>query len=337
MTSHTPDVVSRFLEASYSLMLESSPYVLAGLLLGAAVRAYVPRDWIVRHLTGRWSRVKAAVVGIPLPLCSCAVLPLTVAVRETGAGAGAAVSFLVTTPQTDVNSVLLTLALLGPYFTALKIAAAVTAGLLAGILVDRFEGTVPASSGCHDGCGGCCGACGHAGGFLTELLDMSATAGTWMIVGFLAAGAVQALMPAVPGWLAGEPWGPAVMALVSLPLYVCSVAVAPIAAAIVEGGASPGSALSFSVAGPGTNVAVVPLLLKSLGLRTTMIVTSVVLAVAMTFGYLSDALGLPVGRMTVPTLGTWCYASEATLAGFLTLVAAGVAHRAVRRGWNSSS
>ncbi len=104
----------------------------------------------------------------PASLCSCAVLPLTyiragaiVAVRETGAGVGTAVSFLVTIPQTDVNSVLLTFALLGPYFTALKVMAAVTAGLLAEILVDRFEGTAPVRESCHNGCGDCRGTCGH--------------------------------------------------------------------------------------------------------------------------------------------------------------------------------
>ncbi len=332
------DVARAFLGGSYALMLESSPYVLAGLILGALVRAYVPRGWIVRHMTGRWSRVKAAALGVPLPLCSCAVLPLAVAVRESGAGLGAAVSFLVTTPQTDVNSVLLTLALLGPYFTVLKIAAAVSAGLVAGIVVDRVFGNVetgPEGHACGRSCAGCCaGGCPEdpRGDFLAELLEMSATAGSWMIIGFLAAGAVQVLMPAVPGWLAGDPWGPLAMAVVSLPLYVCSVATAPVAAAMVEGGASPGAALSFSVAGPGTNVAVVPLMMRSMGTRATVVTTIVVTGVAVAYGYLADAFSIPVTGVRVPTFGTWCYASEGTLMAFLALVAAGVVYRVVRRG-----
>ena len=64
---------------------------------------------------GRFSSVfKAAFLGIPVPLCSCGVLPAAVSLKKQGANSGATTAFLIATPESGVDSIAITYALLGP-------------------------------------------------------------------------------------------------------------------------------------------------------------------------------------------------------------------------------
>ena len=84
---------------------------------------------------GLWQVVKASLLGVPLPLCSCGVLPVAFSLRSQGASKGATVSFLASTPQTGVDSVIATYAVLGPIVTLFRVVAAFVSGVLAGALV----------------------------------------------------------------------------------------------------------------------------------------------------------------------------------------------------------
>ena len=59
-------------------------------------------------------QISEALVGAPLPLCSCGVVPAAFGLRRAGASRGSTVSFLVATPETGVDSVAVSHALLGP-------------------------------------------------------------------------------------------------------------------------------------------------------------------------------------------------------------------------------
>ena len=75
---------------------------------------------------GGW---KASLFGVPLPLCSCGVIPVAVELRKQGAGRGATTSFLISTPETGVDSMLLTYALMGPVMTVARPVAAFVAAI----------------------------------------------------------------------------------------------------------------------------------------------------------------------------------------------------------------
>ncbi|MHC4907405.1 MAG: permease, partial [Planctomycetota bacterium] len=73
---------------------------------------------VEQHLGGGgfWQVFKASLLGVPLPLCSCGVIPVSMSLHKHGASKGATVSFLLSTPQTGVDSILVTYGLMGPIF-----------------------------------------------------------------------------------------------------------------------------------------------------------------------------------------------------------------------------
>ncbi|MCL1093941.1 SO_0444 family Cu/Zn efflux transporter [Shewanella kaireitica] len=123
------------------LFLDSAPWLLLGLFLAGMLKMFVPMAWMQKQLGGHGFKttVKAAVLGAPLPLCSCGVIPAAVGLRRSGASKAATTSFLVSTPETGVDSVTVSYVLLGPFMAIVRPIAAVTSAIVAGLLVGRDD------------------------------------------------------------------------------------------------------------------------------------------------------------------------------------------------------
>ena len=126
---------------------EMSPYLLLGFLLAGLMHAFVPGQMYSRYLSKPTfgSVLNAALFGIPLPLCSCGVIPTAMSLRREGASKGAAVSFLIATPQTGVDSIIATYSLMGLPFAIIRPIAALVTALFGGHLVhvlDKEENVV---------------------------------------------------------------------------------------------------------------------------------------------------------------------------------------------------
>ncbi len=138
------EFLSDILDAFWRIMLDSGVWLIAGLALAGVVHAFVPRDFLARHLASDGSRsrivpiLKASLLGIPLPLCSCSVIPVAAGLRSSGAGRGASAAFAISTPQTGEESVPLTWALFGPVFALTRPVVAVVTALTAGVLIEWF-------------------------------------------------------------------------------------------------------------------------------------------------------------------------------------------------------
>ena len=89
------------------LFVESAPYLLLGMLLAGIIHQMVPKGWVEKLLGSNKSVVTAAFVGAPLPLCSCSVIPVAMGIRRSGASKASTASFLVSTPETGVDSIAL--------------------------------------------------------------------------------------------------------------------------------------------------------------------------------------------------------------------------------------
>ena len=86
------------------------------------MKAFISDDFVSKHLGGGsvLSVVKASVLGAPLPICSCGVMPVAMGLRKQGAGRGATIAFFISTPETGVDSISITYALLDPIMTVLR-------------------------------------------------------------------------------------------------------------------------------------------------------------------------------------------------------------------------
>jgi uncharacterized membrane protein YraQ (UPF0718 family) len=146
--------------ATWHMFTDAAPYVIFGFIAAGLIRAMLPENAIARHLGGRSTIavIKASLLGIPLPLCSCGVIPAAISLRKQGAGRGAAAAFLVSTPESGVDSIAITWALLDPFMTVIRPVAAFITATLTGILINLLPeeksalGIQPDTSGCQDGC-----------------------------------------------------------------------------------------------------------------------------------------------------------------------------------------
>ncbi len=108
--------------------------------------------------------VTASLFGIPLPLCSCSIIPVSVALRKKGASLPAIQSFLISTPETGVDSIFVTWAVLGPIMAIIRPVASFFTALCAGIFtigIIRQEEPKPipihnSAEHTHDHSHGCC-------------------------------------------------------------------------------------------------------------------------------------------------------------------------------------
>jgi len=136
------DFLFRVLYQTWSILKDASVFLLFGFLLAGILATFVPGRLFSKLLgTGKVKSVLwASALGAPLPLCSCGVLPTAVSLRKQGATPGATVAFLVATPETGVDSISLTYALMDPVITVLRPVAAVITAICAG-LAANFVGT----------------------------------------------------------------------------------------------------------------------------------------------------------------------------------------------------
>ena len=130
---------------SWTVLGEMSPYLLFGFLMAGILSVCISPEFIERHLGGRGFGpvLKAALFGVPLPLCSCGVIPVAASFRRHGASRAATTSFLLSTPQTGVDSIAVTYALLGAAFAVYRPIVALATGLLGGLLVMLFARSEP--------------------------------------------------------------------------------------------------------------------------------------------------------------------------------------------------
>ena len=294
-----PHLLVNFVWQCWLVVLEMAPYLLFGFALAGLMSIWISPEWTERHLGGRGLGpvVKATLLGIPLPLCSCSVIPVVASMRRHGASRAAATSFLLSTPQTGVDSIAVTYALLGPIFAVFRPVAAVVTGLMGGLLVLLFgqanHGQADLPPECTDSCcsGGPRGpawrrAARH--GFVTLPRDLA-----WpLLIGLAIAGAMAVALPpdSLQTHLGGGLLSIVVLMAAGIPLYVCATASVPIAAGLIHLGASPGGALAFLIVGASTNPAAVTTIAKVLGRRTTAVYLLTVALSAFLCGALLDGL-----------------------------------------------
>jgi len=302
------EIVIRAAYAAWGILYDAGFYVIFGILAAGLIHLFISRDWLVKHLGGRGfgSVLKAALIGAPMPLCSCSVLPAACALRSKGAGRGATVSFLISTPETGVDSIAVTWALMGPVMAIVRPVAAIVTAMVAGFIETLRDRHEPPAKVARPLCTICnSNDCEHIARptrwsrFWTFVLyDMGDDLGPSLALGLLAAGILGVLIPDnfFDRYL-GSPWtAMLVMLAVGLPMYVCATASTPLAAVLVAKGLNPGAALVLLLVGPATNVATILVVSRMLGKVSALLYVGTIAVMSLVCG---AALDLVVGALKV--------------------------------------
>ena len=304
-----------WLTALLAMVLQAAPYLLFGLLAAGAVHVAVPQSLILKWMgkAGLGGVIRAALIGVPLPVCSCGVVPITVALRQKGASRSASQAFLITTPESSIDSIFLTWGMMGPVMAIARPISAFLTALLGGMLSMRDKEPRVEEWGEARGERSTAEACqvsradpalelSWSGfvrpairyGFRTLLDDLA----FWLVLGLVLAATLSVVLPEDLGSLGlGAGILPMILIVaIAIPLYMCASASTPIAAALLIKGVSPGAALVFLLAGPATNVATVLLLAGTFGRR---FVRTYLIAVVV------GAVGCGLALDAALTLTTW--------------------------------
>jgi uncharacterized membrane protein YraQ (UPF0718 family) len=148
-------LIAEIIESSWMVLLDSSAFVLFGFFMSGLLKAYLPDGLIQKHLGKNdiSGVIKASLIGIPIPLCSCGVLPAAAGLREQGASKGAVSSFMISTPETGVDSIAITYALLDPLMTILRPLTAFVTAITTGLFVHFFDsGELPEPESAQASC-----------------------------------------------------------------------------------------------------------------------------------------------------------------------------------------
>ncbi|MBW1725594.1 MAG: SO_0444 family Cu/Zn efflux transporter [Deltaproteobacteria bacterium] len=320
-------VVIEIILASWQVFYESAVYMLLGFFIAGILYVFIKPETIGRYLGGGKVRsvFLAALAGIPIPLCSCGVLPAAAGLKRQGADNGATLSFLISTPETGIDSIPLTFALMDPIIALIRPVAAFITAIVAG-LSENFSTRWNNSSdnfsqiSCSDSidCGGCNSTVVNPGkpmektftakivsGLKYAFVDLLGDIGKWFILGILMAGMITYMIPDAlfESYLTNNLIAILVMLVAGIPMYVCATASTPIAAALVLKGLNPGAALVFLLAGPATNVASMSVVSGLLGKRSLMIYLGSIAICSIILGFFTDMLYYSMGISATAVAG----------------------------------
>ncbi len=296
------DFITLFLNALVELSHSMSPYILFGLLFAGILHELIPESIVTKHLGNEniISVIKSTLFGIPLPVCSCGVIPLATSIKKSGASKGATLSFLISTPITGVDSILVTYGMFGWIFTIYRVFTSMIIATVAGILTNLLdkEKAKPAFSSFKPV------SCGFgvkapkvkkpqekkkfsikrvfSYSFGTLFKDISKSLFIGLVLGALITIAIPQNLSEL---LMDNSWFSYLLAIaIAVPMYVCATASLPIAAALMIAGVSPGAAFVFLTAGPATNTVTIGVVKTMLSKTSLYIYLGTIIVGSIMFG-----------------------------------------------------
>lgn len=284
------DYIFQFGTDFLDILNEMSPYLLLGFLFAGILNVIIPKKMVNKYLGKKnlKSVMNASILGVPLPLCSCGVIPTGISFYKNGASKGATNSFLISTPQTGVDSILVTYSLLGLPFALLRPVIALFTGVLGGFLTNSFDKEVTETevkpqivekeekTSVFDRL------------FKYAFVDFLQDIATWLVIGLLIAAFISVAIPNdfFANYLDNSFLSMIIILVAAIPLYVCATSSVPIAAVLLMKGLSPGAALVFLMAGPATNAATITVIKNSMGKKALFAYLFSIITGSLFFGYI---------------------------------------------------
>lgn len=292
-----------YFEVLWAFILVSAPYLVGGLAISGIIHEFVPMEKVKKWLGAKKasSIFKAALVGVPLPLCSCSVIPTAVTLRKGGASNGATSAFLISTPESGVDSISMTYGLMDLPMTILRPIAAFASAFFAGMLQLFFNDyQLPETEQEVETKSSCCSKKSEPQkksfgervknmfnfGFGKLMDDIAA----WLTIGILLGAMIEFVVPENFFTDMGMISNRFMILLIGIPLYICASASTPIAVSLMLKGLSPGSAILFLLVGPATNISNIAVLQKFIGKKGVAINIFSIAFVALLFSFLVDFL-----------------------------------------------
>ncbi len=286
---------------------------LFGLAIGGAIEHFIPRQYVVKLLTGQRKRViaRATLLGFLASTCSHGCLALAVELYRKGASVPAVVSFLLASPWASMSLTLILLSLFGWSRGLILIAGALTIAAITGLLFQQLARrgaiepnphTLPVDEGfsirrdlllrwrrypwsmdqlLRD-----------ARGVLSGMLPLGRMVLGWVQLGLVLSALLGGLVPheAFKEWLGPSPGGLALTLLAAAAIEVCSEGTAPLAFELYRHSGAFGNAFAFLMGGVVTDYTELGVLWSVIGKRTVLWMLAVTLPLVILAGWLLNVI-----------------------------------------------
>ncbi len=283
------DLLGRVTGDIWSTMVADWPYLLLSILAAAMVRVYLGTDrlsgWLSRR---RWVAIGAAVLLATLtPFCSCGTTAIVLGMLATRVPWAPIVAFMVASPLTSPEELVLSAGLLGWPFALIFFTGTIALGFAAGGVVSLLERAgwlcCQARMRRTERPDGACSSAGRAPdpvpaagcdsapptartgiaarlrlaelarqlrgpGLRLALYFLGYTAIGYLLIELLPTGFLTSLLS---GHSAASI---ALAATLGVPVYITTEASLPMVAALIHGGLGLGPAMAFLVTGAGTSI-----------------------------------------------------------------------------------
>jgi uncharacterized membrane protein YraQ (UPF0718 family) len=315
------NTILEFCTAFWNVFAMMAPWLIIGFFIAGIIAVCLPRDFVMRFLGtsgGIKSIIRAVMIGVPLPICSCGVIPISTALRKNGASKGATAGFLISTPQTGIDSILATYALMGPLFAIARPIAAFVTGLAGGCAVHALSNNDALHSATNQQ------SVPPPRNLRTILwqgyIRLLGGVVKPLSIGLVISALMSVLVPDdfFASTLAGRDYlAMPVMALIGFPMYICSTAAIPIAAALMMKGLSPGAAFVFLMTGPAINAVSITTIASLIGRRATFAYVAVIFLGAILSGTIINLLAGNIEALSVQCTACSTLPMLNHLAGFV--------------------
>lgn len=315
----------KIIVSAWSMLNSSSPWMIFSFVVAGVLHEFLKPEKVQKTAIGS-SRISGVfwttVSGMFIPICSCGTIPLGISMYYSGAYLGPTLAFMTSTPMINPLAVILSWGLLGKEITIIYIITGFVAPMIIGTVANRFAGeelhigTNPKAKSGNDG------TFSHEtdedreddqpmiqlefeepsvleklkSGLHWSLTELSVTISKYTVSGMLIAGLLFTIVPQsfVQDYL-GQPgfislFGITVVAGL---MYVCAVGHIPFIAALVASGAAPGVAITFLMAGAGTNIPELLTISKVIGKRAMLLYFTMVVGISNIVGYIANKMLLP--------------------------------------------
>lgn len=308
---------------SFSILNSSSVWLFLSFLLAGILRYLISGEILQKSLGNRsfGAIMKSTISGMLLPICSCGVIPLGLGLYFSGAYLGPVLAFMTSTPIINPAAIILAYGLLGKEITFIYLISGFIIPAAAGLLGNRFGGDEIAPP--------------VAGemielqeekidfikklklGLIWAFKDLALIVSKYVVLGTFFGGFLFVIFPRE--FFSKYLGNPGLLSLGSIAIlatlsYVCAVGHIPFIAALVASGASPGVALTFLIAGTGTNLPELVSIYKVIGKRSAFLYGSTMVISAFIAGYVTNVL---LGKNFRPVLNFDAINSSIEGANFL--------------------
>lgn len=323
MISELRSFIFSIIQSAWSMLNSSSSWMVFSFAVAGVLREFLKPEKIQKTAIGSkrisgvfWTTLS----GMFIPICSCGTIPLGISMYYSGAYLGPTLAFMTSTPMINPLAVILAWGLLGKEITIIYIITGFVAPMIIGIVANHFagnelhiglrnknkeeaEGTISLETDEEEE---------PAmiqlefeepsvweklkSGLRWSFTELSVTISKYTVSGMLIAGFLFTVVPQsfVQDYL-GNPGMISLLGItvVAALMYVCAVGHIPFIAALVASGAAPVVAITFLMAGAGTNIPELLTISKTIGKRAMFMYFPMVVVISNLVGYLTNRLLMP--------------------------------------------